>query len=414
MSESIKTPQNVENDKIGAISKDAPSFSDSRDKLDVEPVGRSDSRQTESPRTVLKSAEDRNELRQRMQRRITAMRDARNGTQPIVTADVSVASKPSPSVPEPDRVMRSRGVLNPGDQLVEGVHALVLLPGSDSSDPGKVGLISERSGKKFGLVGGKVESGESVREALKREATEELGTGPTSAWIIAASSNAKFFVSEAVDNEKKILYRCNYFVMQHERELDGLTYYPINPVSLSDERVEEYVSRVLTDAGKLNITTVRYKTSDGDVPVKVEVRMSAARPEWLESLVSVESEYTQKIRVVDQNLKKLIRNFMVMSKFQDDHMVLSNPPTSLTYDMSSDCKLVGDLELPMKQAIIRFFDSMTDLNCVKCNNKKFDVARSDEEFKVKMRCICSWSDIWESGPSSGGGGRLTSDSRPQP
>jgi len=347
---------------------------------------------------------EREQLRKRLNDKIEMRRMAKNGAG---NAGVVITEAPLPAAVKSDSVqttdMRSSSVLDTGFQMLEGAHALILYTPPEHTAPTKVGLLAERPGKLFGLPGGKLERGETIRAAAFRELKEELGSGVLYDYIKdKIESGARFEVSEAIDEESKRIFRCNFAAIYSNTRFQELKYYDLTPESLGQKDVEPYVTRVAMDAGLMSMNKVQYKSSPGEIPVKVNVKITNVRPQWLVELLKCEPDYSEKIRQVDMNLKRLLRTYMIMNKFKDDSLILSNPPSSLTYDMSSDCKLVGELGDIMKRSIVGLFDRMADMKCIKCSKKKFTVLRTEDEFKVTTECTCSWNDIWEVSGVPGG------------
>jgi len=81
-----------------------------------------------------------------------------------------------------------------------GVHILVLCMRRDAWD---IGLIKENFNKPYSLVGGKVEEGESIVEALKREAKEELSNNHSCVALMKhiekLGDDTEFLVSSTID-----------------------------------------------------------------------------------------------------------------------------------------------------------------------------------------------------------------------
>jgi len=96
-----------------------------------------------------------------------------------------------------------------------------------------IGVISEKAGKPYGLLGGGIENGESARDALLREVSEELNY-LTPHWLWYAIVSGNFLI--CVNNG----YVCNYIVVH--RHVPGLTY--IHPNHVVGLRIAPYVWEV--------------------------------------------------------------------------------------------------------------------------------------------------------------------------
>jgi ADP-ribose pyrophosphatase YjhB (NUDIX family) len=140
---------------------------------------------------------------------------------------------------------------------VRGSHLLVMVRG-------RVGLISERVGKPFGLPGGKREDGESDRDALNREIMEELDHD-----ITCMSFKTIFKSEEISDNTHWI---CTVFVADadkmHPNELPILSKLYFQEIGDFKVDVDKYVMRVLVAYAKLTITE---EAEEVDTPTDTEV-----------------------------------------------------------------------------------------------------------------------------------------------
>lgn len=108
----------------------------------------------------------------------------------------------------------------------------------------RIGVISERSGKKFGLLGGKKNVNECMYQCLIRETCEELGCSLVSSKQLFLNSSGWY-----TSNSECGKYSCCYRICG---KVDGLGYVHIDNLYMMvrNNEAESYVIRVLDDYTK--------------------------------------------------------------------------------------------------------------------------------------------------------------------